>query len=188
MADYVNSSVLQQIAEGDESSSSDVYDRLASAVSRMFDRECEVSNDFFAAAVSGPSGVTMRAFASNGTEYVKIDPYEAGSITEVLANASPLPLADSQYYTEREGYLVFRQPVPEFTTLAVTARFGFPVIPVDITQACIEQALFLFRRKDLAFADMSGVSAAALAAEFTPTFLAVTQRYREIYSSRNYFA
>lgn len=188
MADYVSSAVLQQIAEADESSTIDVFDRLATAVSRQFDRECEVANDFFVAAVSGNPGIATRTFITNGTRYLAVPPYESGSITEITIDGNAVTLGDKDTYREINGYLLLTRDCSEFTEVSITARFGFAAIPADIVQACIEQALFMWRRKDLAFADMSGVSAAALAAEFTPTFEAVAKRYREIYSSRNYFA
>src|SRR5690606_37876851 len=130
-------------------------------------------------------GVVERVFRANGTRFLQIDPYAAGSIVTVTyAGAS---VTD---YAESGGYLVFpADAAPDAEeSVTVKARFGFASVPADIVQACIEQALFIFRRKDLAFADMSGVSSAALTAEYCPTFAATVRRYREIYSRNNYFA
>lgn len=185
MADYVTGTILAQIAEQDEASTSDVFDRLATASSRLFDRECEVPNDFFAAAISGDPGITAKTFHTNGGKYLQVWPYEAASITGVTVDGE---IADTDSYIERDGYLIFDSAPDANIAVAVTARFGFPAIPIDIVQACIEQALFQWRRKDLAFTEMSGVATAALVAEFSPTFAAVTRRYRNIYSTHGAFA
>lgn len=187
MADYVASSVLKQAAIADESSTTDVFDRLATAVSRQFDREAEVVNDFFAAKVAGPTGVTAKTFRTNGTKYLQVSPYEAGSITDVSVDGVALDITGVDY-EERDGFLVFEADYDDRTLVSVTARFGFDAIPVDIEQACIEQALFIWRRRDLAFAEMSGISTAALVAEFAPSFQATAKRYRDLYSFNNYFA
>lgn len=187
MGNYVSPDILKQSAEQDEHSPSNIWDTLAEAVSRMFDKESEVENDFFAKAPA--TGTTTKTVRANGTEFVQLFPYIAGSITAITIDgvAVTVPTTNNEFY-ESEGYLVFASNIRKGAVISVTARYGFPSIPGDIVQACLEQAIFMWRRKDLAFADLSGVPTAAVVAEFSPTFTAATKRYRGLYGQQNYFA
>lgn len=181
---YVTTAQLKAAGIGDDAASADtVWDLLAEAVSRLFDRECEVADGFFNAAPG--SGVTLKSYTGNGTKFLKVFPYIGATITIVDINGTDYfeALAADRQYAERDGYLVFNFEISKDTPIDVTARYGFAAIPADIQQACIEQALAMWRKKDMSFADISGVSAAAVNAELSPTFSAVAKRYREIYSS-----
>jgi hypothetical protein len=185
MANYVDPDVLKASAEASEASDNQVWDTLAEAVSRLFDRECEVPDDFFAVAPA-EGAETIKTIRTNGTKYLEIGPYIADSITALTIDGDDR--FDDDTYYEQDGYLIFESEVPTFALKAiVTARFGFSAIPGDIAQACIEQALFMWRKKDLAFTEMSGVSSAVITAEFSPTFAAVAKRYRGLYSQNSYF-
>jgi len=184
---YVEVETIKNAAVANEADNDDVWELLADGVSRLFDRECEVSDGFFNVA---EVAVSTKSFRGKSTQYLKLSPYIPDSITSIDDAGTEYFEADEsdRQYHEADGYLVFDFNLPTSAIIAVTARFGFAAIPSDIQMACIEQALFQWRKKDLAFADMSGVSAAAINAEFSPTFSAVTKRYREIYSLNTYFS
>ncbi len=176
---------MKKYAVAEEADLDEVWDHLAAAVSRMFDRECEVADDFFAVAATP---AFLRTFRGNNTKYLYIGPYVPNSITVIEQDGEAITLGDTDVYTEQKDYLVFSRRVLESSEVEVTARFGFAAIAPDVIQACIEQALFMWRRKDLAFAELSGVSAAAITSQFAPTFEATAQRYRDLYSENKFFA
>jgi hypothetical protein len=184
---YITVDVLKNAAIADEADNTIVWELLAESVSRLFDRECEVSDGFFSKA---GEEVSLRSYRGNNTQYLKLFPYISDSITIISVDGDDYydVLVSQRRYRERDGYLIFNYPVSETAFIDVTAIYGFSDIAADIKQACIEQALQLWRKKDLAFTDLSGVSAAAINAEFSPTFTAVTKRYREIYSSNTFFS
>lgn len=186
---YITAEQLKNVGIASESDSDEVFDLLCASVSRMFDRECEVSDGFFNAAPA--SGVTLKSYIANGTKFLRLSPYIPGTITIIDVDgddrfeAAP---ADREYRETADGYLIFDTVPCIDTPIDVTARYGFAAIAADIQQACLEQALAMWRKKDLSFAEMSGVSAAAINAEFSPTFSAVVNRYRGLYSQNSYFA
>lgn len=184
---YITPEQLKNAAVANAADNDDVWELLAESVSRLFDRECEVSDGFFNAA-----GVELatRTYLGNGTNFVKVFPYVGDSITTVTVDGTDYfeVLATDRQYREQDGYLVFDFPITFNTPIDVKAIYGFSAIPAVITAACLEQALAMWRKKDLSFAEISGVSAAAVNAELSPSFIAITKRYRELYSSNSYFA
>jgi hypothetical protein len=184
---YITADELKDVAIAQEADGVDTWELLAESVSRLFDRECVVSDGFFSKA---GEEVSLRSYRGNNTQYLKLFPYIANSITIINIDGDDYydALVSNRRYRERDGYLILNYPISENSFIDVTAIYGFAAIAADIKQACIEQALQLWRKKDLAFADLSGISAAAINAEFSPTFTAVTKRYREIYSSNTFFS
>ena len=186
MGSYVSASQIREAAEADESSVLDVYAALATAVSREFDRLSDVPDDHFQAAGTTATAAILRA---NGTEWLFLGAFVSDSITNITIDGSgPLTIGSDDDYILKGNYLKFPFPVPDDTKVIVTAKWGFAATPSDITQACLEQALFLFRRKDLAFTELSGVSTAAVQAEYSPTFEAVAKQYRSMYGRNGFFA
>jgi hypothetical protein len=185
---YIKTELLKNAAVANEADNDDVFDVLVEAVSRMFDRECEVPDGFFNAAPD--SGVTLKSYIANGTKYLQLSPYIPGTITIIDVDGDDRyeAVTSDREYQEKEGFLIFDSEICSGIPIDVTARYGFAAIPADVQQACIEQALMMWRRKDLTFADISGVATAAVVAEFSPTFIAVTTRYRGIYSQNSLFA
>jgi hypothetical protein len=184
---YITKEQLTTSTPGDDGSSADpAWELFAGAVSRLFDRECEVEDGFFANSAT----TEARDFVSNGTRYLWLGKYTPDSITSILIDGTEYftdTVADRKY-REREGFLILAFDLAENITVTVTAEFGFGAVPDDIQQACIEQGLAMWRRKDMSFADLSGVSGAVATAELTPTFKLVTERYRALYSQRSYFS
>jgi hypothetical protein len=176
MANYVDSDVLQSAGIAPESDDAQMWDRLGRSRLASLDRECEVPDNFFEAAPDVGDEIT-KSFRTNGTQFLAIGPYITDSITEFTIDSADR-LADGTYH-ENDGFIVFDTTIPSPNLVArVTARFGFSVIPADIVAACLEQALFMWRRKDQAFTELSGVSSAVITAQFSPSFGLITKRYR----------
>jgi hypothetical protein len=186
MSNYITDEDLKKFAVATEGDEPETWEFFAEAVSRLFDRECEVDSDFFIAA---SDTATVRTYRANGTKFLRLGPYLASSITSILVDGVQFytaTVADREYQ-EKDEYLVFNSEITENTIITVTAKWGFLAIPYEIKQACIEQALLMYRRKDSSFSEMSGVSAAVANAEFSPSFVSVTKRYRDRYSRNAYF-
>lgn len=183
---YATAADLKAAAQENESSGNDVWEAFAKGISRLFDRECEVADEFFAPAEQNAS---VKTFRGAGHEYLKILPYIAGSIAAITVDGIVVTVPSlTREYVENEDFLVFSYAIAKNAPVSVSARWGFLETPADIRLACIEQALFQWRRKDLAFADLSGVPTAAVVAQFSPSFQAVVNRYRGIYSANLYFS
>lgn len=187
MPNYITDEDIKKFVVAPEGDEPETWEFFAEAVSRLFDRECEVDDDFFVVAANVAS---TRTFRTSGTEYLKIGPYLANSITSIIVDGKQYYEAAEadRVYIEKDNYLVFDSAISRGLLTTVTAKWGFAAIPFEIKQACVEQALLMYRRKDASFSEMSGVSAAVANAEFSPSFLSVTRRYREAYSKNNYFA
>lgn len=186
MGYYVSGSQIREAVEADESSALDIYDGLATAVSRLFDRVTQVADDHYQSAEATASAKIFRA---NGTEWLHIGAYIPASITAIaLDGYDPITLNDDNAYIEKERYLKFPYPVAENVKATVTARWGFASIPPDITQACLEQAIVMFRRKDPAFTEMSGVPPGTVTPDLSPTFDTVAKEYRSRYAPNGFFA
>ena len=184
---YITDEQLKLFAVGNESDETDVWELLAEAVSRMFDRQCDVADGFF----NKTSGsVSLKSYRANGTRYLELFPYIPDSITIIDVDGTDYFEATpaNRLYREKENYILFDSEIPDGTPIDVTAKYGFAEIPMDIKFACIEQGLLMWRRKDVAFADLSGVSGAIANAEFSPTFLSTVKKYRELYAGNEFFA
>ncbi len=178
MANYITNVQLKDFVVANEADVDTTYDTLVTAVSRLFDRECEVVDDFF----SGTGIPTIKVFKGNDTRYLRVPPMSGLVVLEVdgtdIYDVNP---ATATYQLEA-GYIIFDTVVSRTSVFSITAVWGFAVIPADIQTACLEQAALMLRRKDLSFAEMSGVPATAVAAELAPTFAEAARKYREIYS------
>lgn len=186
---YVEPNILKQFAVGEEADGADVWQILAEAASRLFDRATNVSDGFFC-KTSGE--LSEKTFQMNGTPYLKVYPYLQGSIESVKqARIGGDEILTTAFYYERDGYLIFYSSPSAIdptlynlrSQIKVHAKFGFSDVPADIKQAVIEQALWLWRKRDSAFTELSGVSSSVVQPEMSSTFKLVTDKYRELYSS-----
>lgn len=185
---YVDTLTIQSFAEAAEAAPDEVWDLLAGAASRIFDRAAGVADDFFA-PIDINTSATEKTFVLNSS-YLKLPPYLPGSITFVKIND-----IDYSLYSEKDGYLIFALNLYDYPNISfwrndgakVTAKFGFEAIPTDIKLAVIEQALFLFRRKDVSFTEMSGVSSQTVNSPLSPTMEFIARKYAEKYGEINYF-
>lgn len=185
---YVDTVTIKSFAEAAEAAPDPVWEILAASASRIFDRAAGVADDFFAPL--GQNALATEKSFELKSSYLKLPPYLANSIESVKIN-------DIVYsgYQEKDGYLIFEidRTAPFIISFwlnngaKVKAKFGFNAIPADIKFAVIEQALFLFRRKDLSFAEMSGVSSQTVNSPLSPTMGFVAEKYREKFGDVNYF-
>lgn len=178
MSYYVEPKIIKEFAEGPEADDSPVWDILAGAASRVFDQAAEVAENFFAPA---EEEVSEKIFYANGTKYLKLSPFVADSITQVLDEDD----TEIEDYRIEDIFLVFDADQLQDKVLKVTANWGFDTVPDDIKMAVVEQALFMWRRKDLSFAEMSGVNANSINAPLSPTCEFVANKYKQKYL--NYF-
>ncbi len=184
MADYVTAEDLKAQAEADDASADAVWNDLASAVSRLFDRAVEVSDNFFD-AVEENAQTTEKNFFGDGSRFVRVLPIVPDSIDSITIDGETQD--EDDYYLD-VVYLVFDEAVEQRADVVVNAKWGFPEVAADIKQACVEQAIYMWRRKDLNFAEIAGVSSGILLEELSPTFKAVTRKYRNKYGDFDYFA
>lgn len=175
---YIDAKLLETYAVAPDDTDAQIWQQLADAASVMFDREANVSKNFFAKA---PDTTSIKYFRANGTEYVKLLPFIADSITAITVDGTTVTV-DGDDYFENDFYLVFDYEIEKNKIIAVTAKWGFSEVPADIKQAVIEQALFLWRKKDLAFADLANVASSVATAEMSETFRNVAKKYNEIYA------
>jgi len=197
MSSYVDPKIIKEFAVAPEASPPGVWETLAAAASRMFDRAAEVGDNFFVKVPNSTAAAAM-TFRGNGTRYLSLPPYKAGTIVTVEYDGETVGATD---YREKDGYLIFdlgslarvsnlssdfERPAAE-VDITVTAKWGFAEIPADVSYAVIEQALMIWRRRDAAFTDLSGVSTAAVQQQLSPTFALAAEKYREIYGGRSYF-
>ncbi len=175
----------------------DAVTSLLTAASRLFDKQCEVRDDFFAFSEDS----NIRTFIGDGTAYLKIDPFIALDIDPVSVDGA----YDVPDYTVIDGMLVVLDKTRPQSSLAasypqrfagwrdgypvtVSAVWGFAEVPADVKVACCHLAIHLWRTADPAFATISNAEGAASREVTIPD---VAQRiinsYREKYSRRALF-
>lgn len=176
---YIETSVLKEFAEAPESDTSSVWDMLADAASKIFDHAVGAGENFFSVASDTPS---VRTFYADGSRYLRIAPFvgDLGAVTEGYGVIIP-----SDAYELRDGSLYFDIAHHDGFTFKVSARWGFAEIPADVQFAVIEQAIWLWRKKDLSFTEMSGINSNNISAALSPTLEFVANKYKAKY--QNYF-
>lgn len=181
MADYCTAADIKLQAEADDATPDSVFEGLATSVSRLFDRRAEVAADFFA-----PTDDVLKTldFYAADTRFVRIAPPLLSGLTSVSVDDRAITSED--FHLEGE-FLVLRDFLIGRKKVSIQAKFGFQGVPAEIRQACIEQAIWLWRRKDLHFTEISGISAQIVLEQFSPTFLAVSSDYRSRYGDFHYF-
>lgn len=178
---YVDADTIRAFAEADDASPINVWNILAASASRVFDRACDVPDNFFAKASDTP---TEKTFFLDATGFVELLPF-VGEIA--VADENNIAIS-TENYELRDNFLVFKpETIIGFTysvvprKIRVSAKWGFADVPADVAQAVIEQAIFMWRRKDAAFADISGVSAAVVQQNLSATCQLVAAKYKEKY-------
>lgn len=182
---YATIDEIKAQAEASDASADAVWTALAKGTSRLFDRQTEVADDFFAVTDDSAREETIYG---DGTKYARLPlPIIPDSLVSVTIDAEAV---DAEDYYQSGIYLVFTYEITKRAVIVVNAKWGFPgaEIAADIKQAVIEQAIFMWRRKDLNFAEIAGVSSGVLLQEFSPSFEAITRKYRDKYGDIAYFA
>lgn len=161
---------------------SDILDRASAVIDRV------VGFSF------GVTAVAARTAYGDGTPYLAVPGrHVAGSVTMVTAPAGALVPS----WVERDGLLVvcdaagYAPPVGALRwglwwepglPYAVTAIYGTPEVPLDITECCLEIAVRIFRARDAGFSDVVGVEGAG-AIGYNGALPATVKRVLETYSA-----
>lgn len=203
MADYITVEELQGFGHETDAISGDAASLLVTSASRLFDKYCGVSDDFFQAAPS-PASYTDRVFLGDGTAYLKIDPYTA------LNPTTPVVIDPDYVYTvptyiERDGMLIdlertkMQNPmeyVPYYrytgwrdgVQVTVSANWGFSEIPADVKVACCHLVFHMWRTADPAFATISNTNGDAFMVRTVPKIAQdIIKEYRAKYSRQAVF-
>jgi hypothetical protein len=162
---------------------------LIEQASRMFDLVCGVPEGYF-----NPSPIpiaTSRTFYGDGTNYLKLDPYVAGSLnsTITLPDGYTAPT-----FTPVEGYLVLNSNgiLPPFSnfyncswpgwyvgvSVTVSAIWGFRETPADVKMAVIELVINLKRETDPAELKLTDLDRQPLREPIPPRVKEIAMRYR----------
>lgn len=209
MADYATVTQIKGLGIQTDApaTATTVWDDLATAASRMFDKLVEVQDDFFATA----NGTYQdRTFIGDGTAYLRLPPYVA------LADANPVMInegtpEEEDYiadnvpeYAEQDGMLVvltrtrgvwpYYGGVARFTgwpvgkQIEVSANWGFTATPKDVQIAVSKLALFHWRMSDPVNADNVNATAEPLIDGLPASVWPIVEKYRDKYSRKFFVA
>lgn len=174
MADYVTEEQVTAFShEFGALSNTSAVATLLTAASRLFDNLTGVSANFYQTAAD-PAAYSARVFYGNGTGYLPVDPYTALNPTDPVV-IDPDHAYDVPDYVERDGMLViYGSYIGRFLgwsdgiQVTISANWGFPETPADVTLACAHLAVHLWRTADPAFATISNSEGAAARVETIP--------------------
>ena len=183
---YCEPEEVRELAQG---MPSDVLDEstlegLIERASRIFDDACGVAPEYFESADTDAS---ERTFYGDGTNFLKIDPYVAGTLNTPLTY--PDGYTDLEFI-ESNGYLVRKSDTGvllnhnscagwyESVPVTVSARWGTSDTPADVRHAIIELVINLWREIDPAQLKLVGVDNMPLREKFPPRVLETIKRYR----------
>ena len=135
----------------------DVLNKLIERASRLFDIECGVKPGFFDAA---GSTATAQVFYGNGTNFLQLPPYVAGSLNPTLSypqNYSALEFVErgnserGAFLVRTEGGILNAAPIGgwyEGVPITVTAKWGYSTTPADVKHAIIKLVIHICRTVD----------------------------------------
>jgi len=170
MSSYCTARDLQEY--GFEITEADLYvlTRIRERASRIIDQLCNVTDDYFAAA---DDAATERIFYGEGLEYLLLDSFVEGSITDVsLPTGYTVPtyrvIGDAIVKTHIDSdasgtdyklntTLFTAIGWPKGVQVTVTARWGTNTVPLWVVEATIETALAMWRDRDKANIRVTGL-------------------------------
>lgn len=160
---------------------------LIEQASRMFDLECGLPERYFN-PVEIPVA-TARTFYGDGTNYLRLPPYVAGSLDTSIT----LPEGyTSPTFTEVNGFLAINSGgvLPPFSrfnnwygwqagvAVTVSAIWGYRETPADVKMAVIELVINLWRETDPATVKLINLEGQPLREKIPPRVLEIARRYR----------
>lgn len=162
-------------------------DALIERASRIFDQLSGVEPEYFE-----PAGVsaTARTFYGDGTYFLKLDPYVAGSLNATITVPSQYTAPD---FIERNGYLQITSSdgIPLSRSyygsvegwwmnvpITVTARWGYDATPEDVKYAVIELSINLWRETDPANIKLVNLEGQPLREKYPPRVKLIADKYR----------
>lgn len=159
-------------------------DALIVRASRMFDQQCGVADEYFEAAEDTASN---RTFYGNGTNFLRVGPYVAGSLNTTLTY--PDGYTDLEFI-EKDDYLVrvdssgvrlathscggWYENVP----IIVSARWGYESTPEDVKAAIIELVINLWRETDPAMLKLVSIDNQPLREKLPPRVAEIARKRR----------
>lgn len=182
-----------QVSSGAPVSATDNHlNDLIERASRYFDLVAGVKPEFFEPA---STEATARTFYGDGTNFLRLDKYVAGSLNPTITVPSGYT---APTFIERDGYLLITTedagavvsafpPYPSWwrTTswwhglpITVTARWGYAQTPADVKMAIIEMVINLLRETDPASLNLLDLERQPLREWMPPRVRAVAERYR----------
>lgn len=167
----------------------DVLEKVIVRASRIFDLECGAEPGYFEAA---SSTATSKTIYGNGTNYLRLPPYVAGSLntTITLPDGYTAPT-----FIERDGYLILTTSTgltPPFSSfyncswpgwyagvpVTISARWGFEETPADVNHAIIELVINLLKEIDPASIKLMSLDNQPLREKLPPRVAEIASRYR----------
>lgn len=164
---------------------------LIERASRFFDLVCGVEPEHFE-----PAGATAteRTFYGDGTHYLKLDPYVAGTLDATISLPEAYTVPD---FVERGGFLIITDSngvLPPFryfynccytgwysgVAITVTAKWGYEDTPADVQLAVIELTINLLRETDPASLKLISIDNQPLRETLPPRVREIARRYRVI--------
>lgn len=193
---YATSDEIAQFTQEPTSLDAAGWEILLTAASRLFDKLCEVSDEFFAVNTEGS---LTRTFYGDGTAYLKIPPFIEVEDTPTVTSDDYTITADDwivqgQYLvwldrtqrlgnvTSEDRYTGWKLQVP----VAVTASWGWDAIPADVKMATMQIALSMWRQTDPAFAVVSNTEK-AVTPELPVFVTQIAEKYRKIWTDKAVF-
>lgn len=182
-----------QITENAPVAATDSYlTKLIERASRWFDLAVGVQPEFFE-----PSGATAtaRTFYGDGTNFLKLDAYVAGSLNPTIGVPDGY---EAPTFIEREGYLVLTTsegsllhqwpPFPSWwrigsgwwagLPIVITAKWGYVTTPADVKLAVIELTINLLRETDPAAIKLINTEGLAIREKMPPRVRTIVELYR----------
>lgn len=188
IAEFRGAGVMSVTAQATENALPDAQvTTLLTRASRFFDLLCGVSPGYFEAA---GASATSRTFYGNGTQFLRLDRYVAGSLNATLTFPDGYT---SPEFIERDGYLVIKDsagvlsPYPyrgcgygwyAGVPITVSAKWGYESTPEDVKLAVIELAINLWRELDPANVKLVNLEGQPLREKCPPRVWEISRHYR----------
>lgn len=159
---------------------------LITRASRFFDLLCGVDPEYFEEASVTPSN---RTFYGNGSRFLKLDKYVAGSLNTTLLFPDGYT---SPHFVERDGYLVVTNENGTISDwrngcyggwfkgvpITISARWGLSATPEDVKLAVIELTINLWRELDPANIKLVTLEGQPLREKYPPRVWEIARRYK----------
>lgn len=168
----------------------DELDALIEQASRFFDLVCGVEAEYF--EPSAAPGVSERTVYGDGTNYLRLPPYVAGTLDSTITVPDGYT---APAFIEKGGYIIpvdsigvgpqgpYRYPPYsigwwEGVPITLSAEWGFEAIPADVKLAVIELIINLVRETDPATLKLTDLEGQPLREKIPPRVWEIARRYR----------
>jgi hypothetical protein len=177
MSSYIKTLQLMDNTVAHEASEEATFAEYAEGASRVFDRLCDVDDDFFAKAGADPS---TKTFYGNGIDMMQLPPFVSGTVSAITIDDEAFDSED--YRVSNSGFLirVDDNDFDEDNVIVITARWGFVDVPRDVQLVVQKIANLMWRTKDPMFAQMSNVE---MEQALSPLENDTIKKYRDKYGN-----